>query len=121
MATDAGVVVQPEVYGLFSHLIPSVATSEGGMLAWSRDRQGLVPDFLFTFPASYGSQACQVAELKFISAGTSWYRKKEKSVDTRAKQLPREYKTKAKRIDSKYHYTDYTSKGPLERKLDSLG
>ena len=33
LATEAGAIVQPEVYGLFSHLIPSVATAEGRMLA----------------------------------------------------------------------------------------
>ena len=58
IVTDAWVIVQPEVYGLFSHLIPSVATSAGGIIVWSRDRQGLVPDFLFTFPTSYGVEAC---------------------------------------------------------------
>ena len=35
IATDAGVIVQPEVYGLFSPLIPSVATAAGGLLAWT--------------------------------------------------------------------------------------
>ena len=33
IASDAGVIVQPEVYGLFSHLIPSVATEQGESLA----------------------------------------------------------------------------------------
>ena len=58
ISTDAGVVVKPEVFGLFSHLIPFVPTSEGGMLSWSRDRQGLVPDFMFTYPTSYGANDC---------------------------------------------------------------
>ena len=121
LATDAGVVVQPEVFGLFSPLIPSVATSEGGMLSWSRDRQGLVPDFLFTFPAHYGANVCQIAELKFISAGATYYRKTEKSVDFRARQLPRLYREKAKKIDQKYNNCQNGNTGPVERKLESLG
>ena len=118
LATDAGVVVQPEVFGLFS---PSLATSEGGMLSWSRDRQGLVPDFLFTFPAHYGANACQIAELKFISAGATYYRSNQKSVDLRARQLPRLYRDKARKIDQKYNNCEIGVSGPVERKLDSLG
>ena len=39
----------------------------------------------------------------------------------RAKQLPKLYSDKAKRIDGRYHGTALTEKGPVERKLDSLG
>ena len=39
----------------------------------------------------------------------------------RAKQLPKEYRDKAKRIDMRYYGTEKTARGPLEQKLESLG
>ena len=121
LVTEAGAIAQPEVYGLFSHLIPSVATEARGMLAWTRDRQGLVPNFMFTFPASYGAEACQIAELKLISAGATYYRGKQKSVDQRAHQLPKLYTDKAKAIDQKFHGASKQHVGPVEQKLNSFG
>ena len=71
---DCGVIADMEPYGLFSALIPSTATSSNGDLQYSRDRQGLVPDFLITLPAQHGPSSCQLAELKCISAGATWYK-----------------------------------------------
>ena len=66
-------------------------------------------------------EACQIAELKFISAGATYYQGRQKSVDTRARQLPKLYRDKAKRIDIKYHNSGGSEVGPVERKLESLG
>ena len=33
-----------ELEGLFAHLLPAVATEQGGELQWARAHQGLVPD-----------------------------------------------------------------------------
>ena len=41
------------------------------MLAWSRDRQGLVSDFMFT-PFKDGANAYSFAELKFLSVGATY-------------------------------------------------
>ena len=61
-----------EVYGLFAHLLPAVATEQGGELQWARARQGLVPDFRFRLPTPQGPTDT-LAELKVISAGSTWH------------------------------------------------
>ena len=66
---ESGVIANAEAYGLFSHLIPSAATSVGGDLQSTKDRQGLIPDFHITFPAEHGEASNNLAELKCISAG----------------------------------------------------
>ena len=76
---------------------------------------------MFTFPTSYGADASQVAELKLISAGTTYYRGTQKSVDVRARQLPKLYSDKAKKVDQKFHGSEKQEIGPIERKLQSLG
>ena len=39
-----------EVYGVFAHLLPTVAVEEGGDIQWARSRQGLVPNFRLRLP-----------------------------------------------------------------------
>ena len=101
---DSGLIVDAEPFGLFSHLIPSSAFSENGHLFYNRERQGLVPDFLITSLSAHGPQASQLSKLKMISAGVSYYKSGsgERSVDLRAKQLPKLYRDKAKNIDNNY-------------------
>ena len=61
-----------EVYGLFAHLLPAVATEQGGELQFARARQGLVPDFRLRLPTPQGPTDT-LAELKIISAGSTWH------------------------------------------------
>ena len=61
-----------EVYGLFSDLLPASEEIEGGELEWGRSRQGLIPDFRLRLPTPEGTNDC-LAELKFVSAGVTWY------------------------------------------------
>ena len=121
IGNECGVVVNCEPYGIFSPLIPTAATQQNGPLHNPRDRQGLLPDFLLTFPSKHGPTSATLAELKLLSAGATWYHNREKTVDRRASQLPREYKTKLRRIDQQFLGTDENQKGPLEQKLDTFG
>ena len=119
---DCGVIANSEPYGLFSALIPAAATNPNGDLQHSRERQGLVPDFLVTFPAQHGPASSQLAELKCISAGATWYQSRRlKSVDQRANGLPKEYLDKAQHIDRKYCGTALNHVGPLQQRLQSFG
>ena len=121
LVNESGVIANSEPYGLFSPLIPTAATSDGGDLQSTRDRQGLIPDFLITFPAEHGAASNNLAELKCISAGLTWYQSKQKAVDQRAKQIPNSYKNKARKIDNKYHNTAPGQVGPLEQRLQGFG
>ena len=118
---DCGVIANPEPYGLFSAHIPATATANGGDLQYTKDKQGLIPDFHITFPAEHGPTSSNLAELKCISAGATWYQSKQKAVDQRAKRIPNEYKIKAKRIDTKYHGNQDGHVGPLEQHLQGFG
>ena len=91
IGVDAGVIVDAEPYGLFSPFIPSAATSEGGHLHHTRERQGLVPDLLVCFPHDHGPHQNNLAEIKILGAGLTWYRGTRKSVDVRADRLAKEY------------------------------
>ena len=86
-----------------------------------KDHQGLVPDFHITYPAEHGPASSNLAELKCISAGATWYQSRQKAVDQRAKRIPNEYKNKAKRIDTKYFGTQVGHVGPLEQHLQGFG
>ena len=118
---DSGVIANAEPYGLFSPLIPASATSVNGDLSHTRDCQGLVPDFLVTFPAQHGPSSNQLAELKCISAGVTWYQSRQKAVDQRAHGLPKLYLDKAQKIDRKYCHTEVGHVGPLQQRLESFG
>ena len=63
----------------------------------------------------------QLAELKVISAGTTWYHSKDKSVNTRANQLPKLYRDKAVTIDTRFCGSSPTEVGPLQRRLKEFG
>jgi hypothetical protein len=78
------------VYGLFADLIPAHAvTQRGDSLDWGRARQGLVPDFKIRLPTPEGLTD-DLAELKFIGAGVSWFPRgvRGKGTDRRAAGLP---------------------------------
>ena len=87
----------------------------------THERQGLVPDFLFTYPTLYGDQGRHIVEFKFISAGATWYRGNKKSVDVRANQLPKLYSDKAKKVDPCFHRTERHQVGPIEQQLNAFG
>ena len=118
---ESGVIANAEPYGLFSPLIPSTATSDGGVLQSTRDRQGLIPGFLITYPAEHGEASNNLAELKVISAGLTWYQSQQKAVDQKAKQIPNLYRSKARQIDTKYNGTTAGQVGPLEQRLRGFG
>ena len=121
IANESGVIANAEAYGLFSPYIPAAATSVGGDLQSTKDRQGLIPDFLITFPAEHGEASNNLAELKCISAGLTWYQSQQKAVDLKAKQIPNLYKNKARKIDTKYRGTTAGQVGPLEQRLQGFG
>ena len=54
------------------------------------------------FPFEHGPSSDQLAEIKVLSAGATWYQLKQTSVDQRARSLPKMYLDKAKKIDRKY-------------------
>ena len=112
------IIVDAEPYGLFSPLILASATSINGDLYHARDRQGLVPDFHITFPAQHGPSSYQLAELKCISAGVTWYSSDPKAVDQWANGLPKLYLDKAQNIDRKYCHTNPNDLGPLEASME---
>ena len=118
---DCGVIADAEPYGLFSALIPSSATSPNGDLHHARDRQGLVPDLLVTFPQQHGAASSQLAEIKSLSAGLTWYQSRQKAVDQRAREIPRLYRDKAQKIDRKYCGAARDQTGPLEQRLQDFG
>ena len=100
---------------------PSALTTTLLILHQAQARQGLVPDLLITFPAEHGPASIQLAELKCLNAGKSWYNSKEKAVDKKAKQIPKLYLDKAKTIDQKYCNTRPGQVGPLQQRLQSFG
>ena len=75
-----------------------------------------MPDLLITFPTEHGPTSGQLAEIKSLSAGDTWYQSKRKTVDERAKGLPKLYLDKAKNIDRKYCGTPVDQEGPLEQR-----
>ena len=123
-AHDAGVEIEPEVYGLFSDLIPAVATGNGGDLEMVRQRQGLVPDYRIRLQSEHGNPVDYLAELKVISAGpTRYYARgsRDKAVDVRARALTREYRSKLEALDIKYLRVPRGQTGPLVQRLESWG
>jgi hypothetical protein len=120
-AHEARLPVDVEVYGAFSGDIPTAAVAEDGSLHNIRDRQGFVPDFMFRMPNSMGPPSDQLADVKGINAGRTWYGSRDKQVDKRARQVHGEYRYALRIIDAKYHHTGRGEIGPLERKLSSFG
>ena len=72
----------------------------------------MVPDFRLRLPTPEGL-ADHLAELKFVSAGVTWFPRgvRGKGTDKRALQ----------RLDSRYHHTAAHQNGPLVRRLQSFG
>ena len=121
IGVDSGVIVEPEPFGVFSPFIPAAALAEDGQLHRLRERQGLVPDLLITYPKDHGPNSISLGEIKLISAGLTHYRGSRKSVDVRADKLPKEYSDKARRIDQQYRDLPQNQDGPLVQKLKSFG
>ena len=123
LCTESGLFIDIEPFGLFSHLIPAAAYLETGHLHHHRERQGLLPDFLIASPSDHGHQAAQLCELKLISAGATYYKSGsgDRSVDVRARQLPRLYQDKAKNIDRNYCGNAEGQVGPVQRRLEQFG
>ena len=89
-----------------------------------REKQGLVPDFLIKLESdstSAGGFRDALAELKFISAGLTYYNRTEKQVDIRSKSLQNEFTRKCQNIDQKYCGTNKGEVGPLEQHLHQFG
>ena len=111
-----------EVWGLFSHLIPSEALSrfESG-----RKRQGMVPDFRFKILSEFGETQVKLAELKLLSCCPTWYspavRSKVRATEKRAQGLQKIYRDKAKALDQTISGTNRGQRGPVERRLDEFG
>ena len=111
-----------EVYGLFAHLLPAVATEQGGELQFARARQGLVPDFRLRLPTPQGPTDT-LAELKIISAGSTWHPAGAEGtgVERRAATLAPYYRRGLAKYDRQFHGTVGDEKGPLVTKLESYG
>ena len=111
-----------EVYGLFAHLLPAVATQQGGNLQWARARQGLVPDYRLCLPTPEGTTDC-LAELKIIGAGVTWHPRGRKGtgVERRAATLPGYYRRELAKYDRRFHGTVGGEAGPLVQLLQSYG
>ena len=77
-----------------------------GALEWGRARQGLIPDFRMRLPTPEGTSDC-LAELKFVSAGVTWYPRgaQGRGTDRRAGGLQSDYKRKLARYDQRFHGT----------------
>jgi hypothetical protein len=114
--------VECEVYGLFADNIPAEATADGEDLQWGRARQGLIPDLKICMPSPTGPTDT-LAELKFISAGVTWYPRgvKGKGTDRRAAKLPGEYRRNLRKLDRRFHGTLRHQTDPLVQRLQSFG
>ena len=82
----------------------------------------MVPDFRLRLPTPEGL-ADHLAELKFVSAGVTWFPRgvRGKGTDRRAAGLAQLYKKALQRLDSRYHHTLADQTGPLVRRLQSFG
>ena len=116
----ARVPVTVEVWGLFAHLIPGDALTR---MERGRKRQALVPDFRLELPCATGGTKTQLAELKVISCCRSWYTpgSEVRATDKRAKQLPADYRRKAKKVDQEVLGIEREVRGPVERRLEEYG
>ena len=74
---EARLVVDVEVFGLFSHLIPTLATSADGSLSRIRERQALIPDFNLHLQNPSGLPTETLADVKGINAGLTWYKSRD--------------------------------------------
>ena len=111
-----------EVYGLFAHLLPAVATEQGVELQFARACQGLVPDFRLRLPMPQGPTDT-LAELKVISAWSTWHPAGATGtgVQRRAATLAPSYRRQLAKYDRQFHGTVGDERGPLVTKLESFG
>ena len=114
-ALISGIHVDCEVYGQFSDLLPATLQEDGGELQWGRARQGVVPDFKFMMNSPDGPQS-SLAELKTISAGKTRYPRGVlgKGTDRRAALISKEYETKLRKYDVRFHGTSPLVNGQPE-------
>ena len=85
-------------------------------------KTGTYARFSFDAPTSTGPTD-SLAELKFVSAGVSWYPRgvEGRGTERRASKLPAEYKYKLAVLDRRFHDTSDNETGPLVRRLQSYG
>ena len=120
-----GMAVRPEVYGLFSSANSALANNH--MQAHYRERQGLVPDFLWRDGNINGDQC--LGELQSISLSLSSYRTnvlarnvhKAYAVKKPAANVPGTYLRKARRVDQRFNGTPVNVIGPMEQRLTDFG
>ena len=122
LANDARIPIDCEVFGLFQDLIPAELMEDGGELGYSRQRNGLCPDFKLRLPSGDGPRDC-LGELKFISAGATRYPvgRSEKQVDRRARELPGTYRRPLERLDRLQPGIQPGEVGRLVQRLQSFG
>ena len=122
MCSWARVPATVEVWGLFSHLIPSEALSR---MESGRDRQAIVPDFRLNIPSDLGDTQVKLAELKVLTCCKTWYPTGSgvnvRATDKRANGLQSIYKNKARKVDQDIIGTAAGERGPVERKLEEYG
>ena len=92
------------------------------MPAAQRQRQGIVPDFVFTLPRTEdGAEAEHIFELKTLHVAPSTYAanatERCAAVSKRADALSGEYFTKARRLDRRFSGTVGDDVGPVEARL----
>ena len=82
----------------------------------------MIPDFRLRLPTP-GGLTYHLAELKFVSAGVSWFPRgvRGKGTDRRAAGLQQLYTRKLMPLDSRFHNTAAGQTGPLVRRLESFG
>ena len=115
-----------EVYGLFAGCLPPAARRQvDGMPR--RQRQGIVPDFVVYAPWD-GPEQPFLLELKTLHHGRTTYPASSSgaasrcaAVARRARALPGEYLSKARRLDSRLCGTPEGVVGPVERQLQQFG
>ena len=125
-AVLSGIPVDCEVYGLFSNLLPAELEQEGGELRWGRARQGKVPDLKLLLDTPEGPEQ-SLAELKFISAGRTWFPRGQQGKGT-DRRLQGEYEAALRAFDVRFHGAQPLRQGqpepppgPLVRRLRSFG
>ena len=118
---EARLPIDIEVYGTFAPHIPVAALDENGDLHHFRDRQGLVPDFMFKLPLTNGPPSDTLADVKGLNAGKTWYQNRDKQVNVRSRLVDSEYRRALRKIDQKYNLSEEGETGPLQAILASFG
>ena len=103
------------VYGLFADLLPAALHQQGGELEWGRARQGKVPDLKLMLDTPEGPEQ-SLAELKFVSAGKTWYPRGQagKGTDRRAALIQGQYETTLRAYDVRFHGAEPWRRGQAD-------